>query len=127
MAYGYGTQLQQYKQQSINTMTKGELLILLYDEWIKRMRRAVIAIEDNDTIQAHEAIVRSRDIIDYLMATLDPKYPISAELARLYDFFKYQLVEANIKKDKTMIEAIIPMVTDLRDTRKEANKISQGQ
>ncbi|MBR6755833.1 MAG: flagellar export chaperone FliS [Peptococcaceae bacterium] len=108
-------------------MTKGELLILLYDEWIKRMRRAVIAIEDNDTIQAHEAIVRSQDIIDYLMATLDPKYPISTELARLYDFFKYQLVEANIKKDKTMIEAIIPMVTDLRDTWKEANKISQGQ
>lgn len=127
MAYGYGSQLQQYKQQSINTMTKGELLILLYDEWIKRMRRAVIAIEDGDTIQAHEAIVRAQDIIDYLMATLDRKYPISEELARLYDFFKTQLVEANVKKDKSMIEAIIPMVSDLRDTWKEANRISQGQ
>lgn len=123
----YGNQLQQYKQQSINTMTSGELLILLYDEWIKRMRRAVIAIEEGNTVQAHESIVRAQDIVDYLNATLDPKYPISSELARLYDFFKQQLVEANVKKDKEVLEVIIPMVNDLRETWKQANKLSQAQ
>lgn len=44
MNYGY----QQYKQQSVNTMTKGELLILLYDEAVKRLSRAEMALKSND-------------------------------------------------------------------------------
>ena len=34
---------QQYKEQSINTMTPGELLMLLYDELVKRGARAELA------------------------------------------------------------------------------------
>ena len=35
---------QQYKQQSINSMTPGELLMLLYDELVKRSTLASIAL-----------------------------------------------------------------------------------
>ena len=38
---------QQYKTQSINTMTKAEMLILLYDELIKRLIRAEIALKND--------------------------------------------------------------------------------
>ena len=33
---------QQYKQQSVNSMTPGELLLLLYDELVKRATMASI-------------------------------------------------------------------------------------
>ena len=36
---------QNYKQQSINSMTSGELLLLLYDELVKRSTLASIALD----------------------------------------------------------------------------------
>lgn len=35
---------QQYKEQSVNTMTQGELLLLLYDELVKRLTQAELAL-----------------------------------------------------------------------------------
>ena len=39
---------QQYKQQSINSMTPGELLLLLYDELVKRGTMASIDLDNKD-------------------------------------------------------------------------------
>ena len=39
---------QQYKEQSVNTMTQGELLLLLYDELVKRITRAELALNKQD-------------------------------------------------------------------------------
>ena len=36
----YQNGYQQYKMQSVNTMTRSEMLLLLYDELIKRLNRA---------------------------------------------------------------------------------------
>ena len=35
---------QQYKEQSVNTMTKGEMLLLLYSVLLKRLMRAELAL-----------------------------------------------------------------------------------
>ena len=39
---------EQYKMQSVNTMTRSEMLLLLYDELIKRLTRAQIALGDKN-------------------------------------------------------------------------------
>ena len=44
----YTKGFQQYKEQSIDTMTPGELLLTLYDELMKRLTRAEIALEKGD-------------------------------------------------------------------------------
>ena len=85
-SYGY----QQYKQQSVNTMTKGEMLVLLYDEAIKRLTRAEMALKNGDYVLFDESVIRVKDIFRYLSDTLDKKYPISNDLIRLYDFFAYE-------------------------------------
>ena len=36
---------QQYKTQSVNTMTASEMLLLLFDELVKRLGRAELALE----------------------------------------------------------------------------------
>ena len=47
MNYGY----QRYKEQAVNTMTKSEMLQLLYNEMLKRLTRAGMAIDEkNDEI-----------------------------------------------------------------------------
>ena len=57
---------QQYKQQSINSMTSGELLLLLYDELVKRSTLASMALEKEDWPLFEGSVERCVDIISYL-------------------------------------------------------------
>lgn len=114
---------QQYKQQSINTMTPGELLMLLYDELIKRLTRAEIALKDKNYPVFEESIVRCREIIRYLDDTLDPRYPISHDLHRLYDFFSYELSRVQAGRNAKVLAEVKPRLTDLRDTFRQAQKV----
>ena len=87
---------QQYKDQAINTMTQGELLLLLYDELVKRLIRADLALEKEDYPVFEESVDRSVAIIQYLDDTLDRNYPISANLSQLYEYFTYELGRVRI-------------------------------
>lgn len=73
---------EQYKMQSVNTMTRGEMLLLLYDELIKRLTRAQIALEDKNYDLFDRSVQRSREIVRYLDDTLNMEYHISFELRR---------------------------------------------
>lgn len=115
---------QQYKNQSINTMTGGELLIMLYDELIKRVKQAELAIDSQKAEVANDSLQRAQDIIQYLMETLDDQYEIAKSLRALYDFFYSQLIKANISKDAEILRQILPMLIELRSTWKEADKLS---
>lgn len=113
---------QQYKAQSINTMTSGELLMLLYDELIKRLTRAEIALQNQNFELFDESIIRSREIIRYLDDTLDMQYPISHDLHRLYDFFSYELSRVQAGRNEKVLAEVKPRLTDLRDTFRQAQK-----
>ena len=107
---------QSYKEQAINTMTQGELLLVLYDELVKRAKRAELALEKENYPLFEESIQRCIDIIRYLNDTLDRKYPISYEIARLYDFFSYDLNRIKYGRNKEELARLQPMLADLRDT-----------
>lgn len=116
-----------YKEQSVSTMTEGELLVLLYETCSKRLNGAVLNIEKKQYELAHENIIKAKNIITHLDNTLDRNYEISQNLSALYDFFLRQLTKANIRKDKEMILEIIPMIEDLGKTFKEAEKLARKQ
>lgn len=113
---------QQYKAQSINTMTPGELLMLLYDELIKRLARAEIALKNQKYEVFDESIIRCREILRYLDDTLDMQYPISHDLHRLYDFFSYELSRVQVGRNEKVLAEVKPRLTDLRDTFRQAQK-----
>ncbi len=115
---------QQYKQQSINTMTSGEMLNLLFDELLKRLTRADLALEKKDYEIFEQSIQRSIDIVTYLKNTLDFKYQISAELKRLYDFFLYEFSRIRAGRNSEVIAEVRPLIVDLRDTFKEAQRLN---
>lgn len=113
---------QQYKEQSVNTMTQGELLLLLYDELYKRLSQAELML-DQENFPVYEAsIERSVDIIDYLDSTLDRQYPISGNLAQLYEYFTYELGRAKIGRRKEVLTHVKTMVGELRDAFRQAQK-----
>ncbi len=115
----------QYKQQSIVTLTPGEMIVKLYDEAIKRCNFSVKYIEDNDFEAANLSLKKAQDIIFYLKSALNTGYEVSQNLSQLYDYAKAQLVEANIKKDAAPIHNVIPMLKELREAFEEAEKATR--
>ncbi len=115
---------QQYKQQSISTMTKSEMLILLYDESIKRLTLAQMALDNENYEQFEDSVTRTEKIIRYLSSILDRKYAISSDLYRLYDYFLFQLGRLRAGRKKEIIVDLKQKISELRDTFKEADRIS---
>lgn len=125
MQYGYEQYKEQYKEQSINSMTKGEQLILLFDEVVKSLVKTEIAINEDNYELLDSSIQKATDIIRYLIEILDMSIPISQDLYRMYDFFLYEFSRIKAgRKVETVLE-VKDMVVDMRDAFKEANKIAQ--
>jgi len=114
--------LQQYKQQAIDTMTQGELLITLYDELVKRLTRAELAMAKQEYQLMEESVDRSVAIINYLDDTLDRQYPISDNLTKLYEFFCYELGRVRIGRNMEVLKHVKTMVGELRESFKTAQQ-----
>ena len=112
---------QQYKQQSVGSMTSGELLLLLYDELVKRATMASIALDKGEFPAFEAAVERCIDIVNYLDETLDRQYPISQDLGRMYEYFTHQL--GRIKQE---LEKLRPMLAEMRDAFHTAETNSGG-
>jgi len=120
MQYGH----EQYKEQSINTMTKGEQLVLLFDEVVKNLKKSEIAIEIKNYELLDESIQKSMDIVRYLISILDRSIPISEELFRMYDFFLYEFNRIKAGRKTQVVEEVKELVIEMRDAFKEADKIA---
>lgn len=116
---------QQYVDQSITTMTQGEMVVRLYEEIINQLSRAKIHIDNNSDNDTNECIKKSQKILNHLLVTLDHKYEISNNLDNLYRFFIQRIIMANVKKDKMIIDEILPLIIDLKDTFKEGERLAR--
>ena len=117
----------QYKTQSLSTLTQGELLVKLFDELIKQCRLAELSFEKGKKGMEHDALIKAQTIISALSASLDERYPISNELKDLYLFFAHQLRDANLEKDVNKVKAVLPLLKDLRNSFEQADKISRSK
>ncbi|MEG1436141.1 MAG: flagellar export chaperone FliS [Oscillospiraceae bacterium] len=117
------SQVQNYREQAIKSMTSGELLVLLLDESIKNLRVATMAFDEGNTETFINCAQKSKDIFFYLSSILDMQYEISEDLLAIYEFIMQEIMKAIITKDKQPIDEIMPLVEDLRVTWTEANKI----
>lgn len=116
----------QYKEQSLMTMTPEQLVVELFNGCSKNLNYAKIHIEEKRYDAANISLQKAKKIIRYLDESLDHKYEISQNLASLYDYFARRIVEANIKKDITILDEIIPMIDQLGDSFRQAEKIVRG-
>lgn len=120
---------QHYRQDSLSTMTQGELLLLLYDELFKRLTQAELMLEKQNYTPFEVAIDKAIDIIHYLDDTLDRKYDISVQLSKLYEYFCYELNRVKLGRNQTELTRVKKMVSELRDSFREADKktVQNGQ
>lgn len=117
----------QYQQSSVFTATPEELTLMLYNGCIKAIRFAGVSIDDKNYEKANYYICKAEAIIRELRNTLDMKYEISENLYNLYTYFLNRLIEANIKKDKSILEEVLRFVEEIRDTWSQAMKDARIQ
>ena len=117
----------QYNNSKVLTASPGELTLMLYEGAIKFCNIAIVAVEAKDIEKAHIHITKVERIIDYLRQTLDMKYAVAQDFERIYSYLSQRLIEANIKKDKDILEEISEHLRSVRDTWKEVMQICREQ
>ncbi|OGO77303.1 MAG: flagellar export chaperone FliS [Clostridiales bacterium GWB2_37_7] len=116
---------QQYQNNMVNTASPQELTLMLYNGLVKFLNLSILGIEEKSIEKANNYILRSQDIIVEFMSTLDMNYEVSSGLMSLYDYMNSRLKEANIKKDKAIVEEVRKLAEDLRDTWGQAMKMAK--
>lgn len=114
---------QQYAQNQVTTATPEELTHLLYKGAVKFITLAIKAVEGNNLEEAHTNIVKAQNIYRELLVTLDEKYPISKNLASLYEYIIERLVQANVKKDKEELNQALGMSKEFVEVWGEAIRL----
>lgn len=112
----------QYNNSKVLTASPAELTLMLYDGAIKFCNIAILAVEQKDIEKAHNHITKTEKIIDYFRQTLDMSYPVAEDFDRVYSYLSKRLVEANLKKDKEILEEVNLHLHSMRDTWKEVMK-----
>ena len=114
-----------YRSNAINTATGEELTLMLYDGALKFCNQALAAMEAKDFLKTNTLITKVQNIVREFQVTLDKSHEISNQLDQLYEYLHRRLIEANLKKDAEILIEVRDHIRSLRDTWKEAMKLSK--
>ena len=116
---------EKYNNSKVMTASPAELTLMLYDGAIKFSNIAIMAIEENNIEKANKNIIKVQRIIEEFRSTLDRKYPVAQDFDRVYVYLLRRFLEANMKKDKSILEEVNMHLRSMRDTWKEVMRINR--
>ncbi|NLG05058.1 MAG: flagellar export chaperone FliS [Clostridia bacterium] len=108
----------QYNNSKIMTASPSELTLMLYEGAIKFTNIAILGIEQNNVQKAHDNIMKTQRIIEEFQITLNHDYPVAKDFEAVYSYIMKRLVQANMKKDKEILEEVLVHLRTMRDTWK---------
>lgn len=112
----------QYNNNKVLTASPAELTLLLYEGAIKFCNIAMMGIEEKNIQKAHDNIKKTQAIIEELQATLNHSYKVAEDFDNVYRYIYDLLVQANMHKDKEILERALTEIRGMRDTWKEVMK-----
>lgn len=116
-----------YANNKVMTASRGELTLMLYEGAIKFCNLAISAVDEKQIEKAHTNIVKVEHIIEEFQSTLNHKYPVAKDFDEVYSYLLRQLREANLKKDKEILEEVLGHLRTMRDTWKEVMRLARVQ
>lgn len=116
-----------YANNKVMTASPAELTLMLYEGAIKFSNLALVGIEEKNIQKAHDNIMKVERIIEEFQATLDHKYPVAKDFDEVYSYLMLRLREANLKKDREIMEEVLEHLRTMRDTWKEVMRLSRTQ
>ncbi len=115
-----------YANNRVNTASPAELTLMLYEGAIKFCNLAIAGVEAGDVMKAHTNIRKVENIISEFQATLNYKYPVANDFNNVYTYIKQRLTDANMSKDKEILEEVLEHLRGMRDTWKEVMRLNRA-
>ncbi len=111
-----------YKQTSVLSASREQILLMLYEAAIKFTKLAIQAAEQKKIADRGQNIIRAFDIVLELNATLDHKVggELAQQLEALYMFMMEQYTKANITGDPEPLKSCVKILENLYDGWKQA-------
>ena len=114
-----------YTNNKVNTVSKEELTLMLYEGALKFTNQAIVAIESKEYNKVNDLIMRVEDIIREFQITLDNSYEISQNFNAMYDYMYQLCSDANVSKETGPLLEVQEYLRDFRDAWKEAMKLAK--
>ena len=114
-----------YQGAAINTASPAELTLMLYNGAIKFCNLALIGIEEQDIMKAHNNLMKAQRIIRELQSTLNFKYEVSKDFDLIYTRILNNLLAANVKKDVDKLNEALEDIRGIRDVWTQVMKVAK--
>ena len=107
--------LEQYQSRAIQTASPGQLVVMLYDGFLRFAAQAQDALARGDLASAASRLTRAQDIVDELRVSLDMgQGEIAGSLASLYRYVTERLTDARLAKDPDQVAEARALMAELR-------------
>ena len=113
------TRSRNYLKTQVETASKPQLLIMLFDGAIRFTERAKCELESNNYEGSHASFVRAQRIMVELISALDESQipdDLYRNLTGLYGFVYRSLVSANIERSSAPAGEALQILRHLRET-----------
>jgi flagellar protein FliS len=112
-----------YKETRVKTAGQGSLIVMLYEEAIRRLETAVSKVSPSGKVAArdsepyHASVLKAQEIVGELMVSLDMERGgnVAKNLMALYIYFNQELLTLGMKADSAKLVAVKDMMAELRD------------
>lgn len=121
--YYQAQQCDAYRRSAIETSTPESLILMLYEGAVSSLAAAEKAMSgEGQDESARTSVYKAQDIIGELMSSLDFEQggEIAANLFRLYEYFNYRLIQANVNGDANLVAEVRSSLAGLRDAWRDA-------
>lgn len=117
-----GNPYNKYKQTSVLSASREQILLMLYEAAIKFTKLAIQAAEQKKIAERGQNIIRAFDIIIELQATLDHKVggELAQQLDSLYVYLMDQYTKANISGTIEPLQSCVLVLENLYSGWKQA-------
>ncbi len=121
--------VKQYQKSSIETASKEQILIILYDGAIQFLNKAKIAMESKDVEGTHNNLMGAQNIIQEFIDSMDREVApqLAENLISLYEYFIRRLIQANMKKQTEPIDEVLKYLKSLKATWEKAIVMAQQE
>jgi flagellar protein FliS len=111
-----------YLEQKVLAARPEQLTLMLYDGLVRFLKQGKLFLSNGKDSydKVNNSLQRGQAIINELRSTLNIDIVISQNLDLLYEYMSRRIVDSNMNKDEEVLDEVIGLSIELRDTWKQA-------
>ena len=121
--------VKQYQKANIETASREQILIMLYDGAIQFLNKAKVAMQNKNYEAIHNNLMGAQNIIQEFINSMDREVApqLAENLISLYEYFIRRLIQANMKRQMEPIDEVLKYLKSLKATWEQAIILAQKE